>query len=114
MNEIECSYDCPVRSQCVHSTMKSESSWHPKYIGPDGCIHFKQIQPHFENGRWVSLPTQIDRIMRPLPVTKFGISISHLTPIFEKGRHIRDDKVIESLGEFTSEQIKILKFIGVL
>jgi len=69
---------------------------------------------HFENGRWVSLPTQIDRIMRPLPVTKFGISISHLTPIFEKGRHIRDDKVTESLGEFTSEQIKVLKFIGVL
>ncbi len=53
MNEIECSYDCPVRSQCVHSTVKSESSWHPKYIGPDGCIHFKQIQPHFEKGRWV-------------------------------------------------------------
>ncbi len=54
MNEIECSYDCPVRSQCVHSTVKSESSWHPKYIGPDGCIHFKQIQPHFEKGRWVN------------------------------------------------------------
>jgi len=55
MNEIECSYDCPVRSQCVHSTVKSESHWHPKYIGPDGCIHFKQIQPHFEKGRWVDL-----------------------------------------------------------
>ena len=53
MNEIECSYDCPVRSQCVHSTVKSESHWHPKYIGRDGCIHFKQIQPHFEKGRWV-------------------------------------------------------------